>query len=114
VLDDGRNEDDVILLGDLHSDDQHLAGLGKLLGVTPLLSKLNDAFTTTRGTQLLDNILLDRRATREFTGLVEVMDLMREFELTMPGALEVSEHLPVWAEFSVYEGGQPGHAASAN
>jgi hypothetical protein len=29
----------------------------------------------------------------------------------MPGAMEVSEHLPVWAEFSVYEGGQAGHAA---
>ena len=39
---------------------------------------------------------------------------MREFELTMPGALEVSEHLPVWAEFSVYEGGQPGHPTTAN
>ena len=35
--------------------------------------------------------------------------MMREFELTMPEALEVSEHLPVWAEFSVYEGGQAGH-----
>jgi hypothetical protein len=28
----------------------------------------------------------------------------------MPGALEVSERLPIWAEFSVYEGGQPGQA----
>ncbi|MBU4272367.1 MAG: hypothetical protein KKE86_05960 [Planctomycetes bacterium] len=112
VLNDGRNEDDIILLGDLNGDDQHLGSLGRLLGVTALLSKLSDAFTTTRGTQLLDNILLDRRATSEFTGLVEVMDVMREFELTMPGAMEVSEHLPVWAEFSAYEGGLPGNAAS--
>ncbi len=28
----------------------------------------------------------------------------------MPEAQEVSEHLPIWAEFSVYEGGQAGHA----
>ena len=110
VLNDGRKEDDVILLGDLNTDDQHLGGLGGLLGVTPLLSKLNDKFTTTRGTRLLDNILLNRLATQEFTGVVEVVDMMREFELTMPGAMEVSEHLPVWAEFSAYEGGQPGNA----
>ena len=105
-----RKEDDIILLGDLESDDQHLGQLGKLLGVTPLLSGVP---TTTRGTQLLDNILLDRRATCEFTGRVEVVDMMREFELTMPEALEISEHLPVWAEFSVYEGGAGGARAAA-
>jgi hypothetical protein len=103
-----RNEDDIILLGDLASDDQHLGQLGKLLGVSPLVSGIP---TTVRGTQLLDNILLDRRATSEFTGRVEVVDMMREFELTMPEAREVSEHLPVWAEFSSYEGGQAGHAS---
>jgi deoxyribonuclease-1-like protein len=106
MRDDGRNEDDIILLGDLESDDTHLGRLGRLLGVEPLLSNVP---TTVRGTQLLDNILLDRRATSEFIGRVEVVDLLREFELTMPDALEVSEHLPVWAEFSVFEGGQPGH-----
>jgi len=113
VLHDGRGEDDVILLGELKSDDQNLGGLNGLLGVSPLLSKRYDAFTTIRGAQLLDNILLDRRATTEFTGIVEVMDLIREFELTMNSALEVSEHLPVWAEFSVYEGGQPGIACAS-
>jgi deoxyribonuclease-1-like protein len=106
VRDDGRGEDDIILLGDLENDDQHLGQLGKLLGVTALVSGVP---TTVRGANLLDNILLDRRATSEFTGRVEVVDMMREFELTMPGAQEVSEHLPVWAEFSVYEGGQAGH-----
>ena len=50
VRDDGRNEDDVILLGDLESDDQHLGQLGKLLGVSPLLSGVP---TTVRGTQLV-------------------------------------------------------------
>ncbi len=105
VRDDGRGEDDIILLGDLESDDQNLGQLGKLLGVSALISGIP---TTTRGTHQLDNILLDRRATSEFDGRVEVLDMMREFDLTMPEALEVSEHLPVWAEFSVYEGGQPG------
>lgn len=107
---DGKPEDDIILLGYLESDDQHLGQLGKLLGVAPLLSGMP---TTTRGTHLLDNILLDRRATSEFTGRVEVLDVIREFELTNAEALEVSEHLPVWAEFSAYEGGQAGHASPA-
>jgi deoxyribonuclease-1-like protein len=104
---DGRAEDDVILLGDLESDDRHLGGLGKLLGVDPLVS---DTPTTVRGVQQLDNILIDRLAISEFTGRVEVVDMLREFEMTVPGATEVSEHLPVWAEFSVYENGQAGRA----
>jgi deoxyribonuclease-1-like protein len=99
-------EDDVILLGDLESDDQHLGGLNRLFGVAPLLSSFA---TTVRGTQLLDNILLDRRATGEFTGRVEVVDMMREFHLAQPAAIEISEHLPIWAEFSVFEGGEAGH-----
>lgn len=99
-------EDDVILLGDLESDDQHLGGLNRLFGVAPLLSGFA---TTARGTQLLDNILLDRRATGEFTGRVEVVDMLHQFHLTMQQAVEISEHLPVWAEFSVYEGGEAGH-----
>ena len=40
---------------------------------------------------------------------------MQEFSLTPAQALEVSDHMPVWAEFSVYEGAvgplasQPGN-----
>ncbi len=109
VRDSIKGEDDIILLGDLESDDQHLGQLGKLLGITALLSNLP---TTVRGGSLLDNILLDCRATREFTGRVDVVDIMNEYGLSMPAAQDVSEHLPVWAEFSVYEGGQAGQPAS--
>jgi hypothetical protein len=38
---------------------------------------------------------------------------MREFDLTMQQAQEISEHLPVWAEFSSYEGGQKGYVPPA-
>lgn len=103
------DEDDLILLGDLQCDDHHLGPLDKLLGVAPLVSGVP---STVRGTQLLDNILLDRQATREFTGRVEVVDLLREFELTMPAATAISDHLPIWAEFSAYEGGQAGHGGA--
>jgi hypothetical protein len=105
VRDRHPNEDDIILLGDLETDDQHLGRLGKLLGVAPLVSGVA---TTTRG-QLLDNILLDRRATTEFIGRVQVVDMMRQFQLTQPEVVEISDHLPLWAEFSVYEGGETAH-----
>jgi deoxyribonuclease-1-like protein len=105
VRDSHPKEDDVILLGDLESDDQHLGRLGKLLGVTPLISGIP---TTARGTLPLDNILLDRRATVEFMGRAEVGDMMREYHLSLPAVTEISDHLPIWAEFSVYEGGQSG------
>jgi deoxyribonuclease-1-like protein len=109
VRDADTKEDDIILLGDLQSDDKHLGQLGKLLGVTAMLSGVP---TTARGANLMDNILLDPRATGEFTGRVEVVDMMRQFELTLPGTQEISEHLPIWAEFSPYEGGQASHAAA--
>lgn len=105
VRDDGRNEDDVILLGDLGADDRHLGQLGK---VPNLIGAVVGLPTLTRGTQGADNLVFDFRATKEFTGKSGVVDLMRELNLTMQEAQELAGHLPVWAEFSVYEGGQPG------
>jgi hypothetical protein len=104
----GHTEDDVILLGDLEADHEHLGQLGRVPNLT---AAVTNTPTTTRGTRLADNILFDRRATVEFTGRSGVFDLMRECDLSMQDALEVSEHMPVWAEFSVYENGQPGHVA---
>ena len=57
VRDDGRNEDDVILLGDLETDEEHLGPLERLPNVTCAISGLP---TMTRGTRLVHNILLDR------------------------------------------------------
>ncbi len=109
VRDDGRGEDDIIMLGDFETDDHYLARLGKGLGISRSISGVP---STTRGGRLSDNILFDRRATVQFTGRSGALDLMREFDLSMQEALEVSDHLPVWAEFSVYEGGQAGHVAT--
>ncbi len=102
VRDDGSKEDDVILLGDFGADEKHLGELGGLLDITTAVAGVP---TTLRATAPVDNILFDRRATAEFTGRADVVDLMREFDLTMREALEVSDHLPVWAEFNSCEGG---------
>ncbi|HEX4132388.1 MAG TPA: endonuclease/exonuclease/phosphatase family protein [Pirellulales bacterium] len=109
VREDGRHEDDVILLGDLNTDNYHLGRLGQVPSLTCAISGVP---SNTRGTKLYDNIIFDSRATTEFTGRSGVFDLMHEFQLSMAEALEVSDHRPIWAEFSVREGGQDGHLAS--
>ena len=73
------------------------------------MAAVNGVPSTTRGTRLADNILFDRRATVEYTGRSGVLDMIHELDLTPQEALEVSEHLPVWAEFSSYENGQASH-----
>lgn len=103
VRDDGMGEDDVILLGDLNVDEKHLGELGQVPRITWLIS---GSPTNTRGTQTYDNLLFQRHATVEFTGRVGVFDVMREFNLTIDEALKVSDHLPIWAEFSLYENGE--------
>ncbi|MCE9604588.1 MAG: endonuclease/exonuclease/phosphatase family protein [Planctomycetia bacterium] len=108
VRNDGRGEDDVILLGDLNVDESHLGQLGALPYINYVVSGVP---TNTRGDHTYDNIVFDRRATTEYTGSAGVLDVMREFNLTLDQALLVSDHLPVWAEFSVYEGGRPGNVA---
>jgi endonuclease/exonuclease/phosphatase family metal-dependent hydrolase len=106
---DGRNEDDVMLLGDLNVADEGLGRLARLPDITWVISGVP---TNTRGTAQYDNILFQQSATAEFTGRYGVVDLIREYNLTADQALEVSDHLPIWAEFSLYEGGQPGRLAS--
>lgn len=109
VRDDGRHEDDVILLGDLNTDDAHLGELGQMPYLMAAISKTP---SNTRGTKLYDNLIFDRRATSEFTGRSGVLNLMHEYQLSLQQALEVSDHFPVWGEFSVYEGGHGGTVAA--
>jgi endonuclease/exonuclease/phosphatase family metal-dependent hydrolase len=108
VREDGRGEDDVILLGDLNVDDAHLGQLGR---VRDLYWTVSGTPTNTRGTKQYDNILFSARATTEHTGRSGVFDLPQQFRLSQEQALEVSDHLPVWAEFSVYEGGDASRVA---
>ena len=110
VCDDGRGEDDVILLGDFGSDDGDLGELGQ---VPQLVCAVSGLPSNVRTSQLNDNLLFDQRKTREFTGRSGVMDLMRHFNLPLENVLEISDHFPVWAEFSAYEGGQAGQIAAS-
>ena len=108
VRGDGRGEDDVLIVGNLNVDDRHLGPLGSLPSIATVLTATP---TTARGTKMCDNMLYNRQATVEFTGRAGVLDVLSELNLTMAQTLELSDHLPIWAEFSAYEGGQPGHFA---
>jgi deoxyribonuclease-1-like protein len=108
VRDDGRGEDDVILLGDLNADDHHLGELGQVGYITWVITGMP---TNTRGTHLYDNILFDSRTTVEYDRRAGVFDLMEEFHLSPEQALAVSDHLPIWAEFTLVEGGSSALAA---
>ena len=102
VLADTTNERDVIVLGDLNASEYKLGSLGKIPGITWAISGLK---TNTRRTKSYDNLIFHSNETNEYTGRSGVLDLLREFNLTEKQALAVSDHLPVWAEFSVVEGG---------
>ncbi len=95
-----RDEDDVILLGDLNANDQQFGRLGQIPGMT---WAVQGTTTNTRRTKMYDNLLFDRNRTAEFTGRWGVLDLEAAFRLTREQALEVSDHLPVWAEFQANE-----------
>ena len=70
-----------------------------------------DIPTDVAGEQTRAGILFSARGTIEFTGRSGALDFLRKYNLSLERSLEVSEHLPVWAEFSAVEGGEPGRIA---
>ncbi|QDT99353.1 exonuclease/endonuclease/phosphatase family protein [Gimesia aquarii] len=102
VSNDGSQEDDVILLGDLNVNDRNLGELGL---VPDLMWTVSQTPTNTRKSKQYDNILFSRHRSQEFTGKSGIYDFKTRFGLTEKEALVVSDHLPVWAEFHVSESG---------
>lgn len=109
VQQDGSGEDDVILLGDLNTDPYRFGALGRLPNIT---AAIVGQATNTRGTKTYDNLVFDRTATTEFTGAAGVFDFALEFGLSLEQALVVSDHFPVWAEFSAVESGAAASVAT--
>ncbi|MCA9121717.1 MAG: endonuclease/exonuclease/phosphatase family protein [Planctomycetaceae bacterium] len=98
----GWREDDVILLGDLNVNYKKLGRLGQLPNIA---YTVHGEPTNTRGTSSYDNIVFNNLATTEFMGNSGIVNLQREYGLSMDKALEVSDHLPIWAEFDMFEHG---------
>ena len=104
IRNDGRGEDDILMAGDFHAGDQQLQPMRKRAGLTWVVSNRP---TGTRNKGQFDNLIFNETATVEFTGRGGVFDFMRHYNMRLDDALEISEHLPVWAEFSIYENGTP-------
>jgi deoxyribonuclease-1-like protein len=109
VQGDARQEDDTILLGDFNANDKNLRRLGQIAGLRRLVVNTP---TNTLQTAMYDNMLFLEQATPEFTGRGGVFDFLREYNLSRQQATDVSDHLPLWAEFSVFEGGRAGPVAT--
>ena len=94
------NEDDVLLLGDLNASPRQFGRLG---GTPNLRTAITTQSTMVQGNNTNDNILMDGTQTLEFTGRSGVLSLAEAFRLSVPQALELSDHNPVWAEFTASE-----------
>jgi hypothetical protein len=109
VRNDGRGEDDILVAGDFTADDRRLMSATSI----PYLNCcIVGRPTTTRRTQQSDNILFDRRSAGEFANHAGVFDLQQELGLNLTEALEIADHLPVWADFYITEGGPDALTAS--
>jgi len=105
----GWGEDDIIVLGDLNTDDRNLGRLGKIPGIYPVISGM---WTNTKQNQQYDNLVLHRPSTTEYSGRSGVFDVTRRYNLNADQSQQVSDHFPVWAEFSVHERDHTGRIAS--
>lgn len=108
VRKDTRDEDDVILLGNFQCDTQTLQILKESVG---LVCAIENQPTNTQRIRQLDNILYSPIATTEYTGERGVFDFLQQFNLTLDEALQISDHLPVWVDFSIFEGDTSGRMA---
>jgi endonuclease/exonuclease/phosphatase family metal-dependent hydrolase len=121
----GQAEDDIIVLGDFNTNvpmtyppppsgnrpitQSDFGLLGNVPGLYPVV---RDEPTNVIRNRLHDNILIQRQNTSEYTLRGGVYDIERNNGRTLEQVKEISDHLPVWAEFSVYESGIPGQVAT--
>lgn len=92
-------EDDVILLGDLNQGPGKMGNLDQIPGFQSVIS----IPTNTRRSHTLDHVMFDRRLTSEFSGRSGAIDVQAMFGISLDEALNVSDHLPIWAEFIATE-----------
>jgi len=95
------DEDDVILLGDLNASESQMGRLAQIPGIQWVVG--GNVMTNTRQNKAYDNIIFQRQATSEYTGRWGVFNLQQAYGLTIEQALMVSDHYPVWAEYSAWE-----------
>jgi hypothetical protein len=105
IRNDGRGEDDIIMVGDFQADDRgldairHQAGLGWVV---------TNHFTNVARDRQYDNIVFSETPTTEFTGRGGCLDFAAEYRLQDSDLAAVAQRFPIWAEFSIFENGRNG------
>jgi deoxyribonuclease-1-like protein len=108
----GRGEDDIIMLGDFNASDKKILAhprLGRLPSVMPLV---RDVYSNVRQNALYDNFMIHVPSTTEYLGRSGVYNFAQAIGISPSEAEQVSDHFPVWAEFSAYERDYTGGIAS--
>lgn len=103
IRNDGRMEDDIVLVGDFGHCNQSDSTMDRTSGLAWVIPNGPTDLLHTRQDH---NIIFNPLATTEFTGRSGVQDFLRELNLRLGEARQLSEQLPIWAEFSIYEGSQ--------
>lgn len=104
IRNDGRGEDDVIIVGNFNAGDRGLSPLRKKNGLNWVVF---DMPTSTDKAHQFDNLIFSPTATVEFTGQGGVLDFLAAYNLRYDQAIAISDHMPIWAEFSTIEGNRP-------
>ena len=94
------HEDDVILMGDLNAGPKQFGLLAQIPGIYWII---DSEPTNTIRKSIWDNMIFDRGVTNEFTGRSGVLDICDMFGIKVDDALRISDHLPIWAEFTTQE-----------
>jgi len=98
------SEDDVMLMGDFNEAPNKFGHLATIPGLMPAIF---DQPSNTAESKLFDNIMIDKYNTFEFTGRSGVLRMREMFGLQISEAKRISDHNPVWAEFSSQERAAP-------
>ena len=94
-------EDDVIMLGDFNAPTSFIQEFR--LFPSQFSAIRDNWMTNVRENRNYDNLVFDGASTSEFTGKSGVVNFRQLYQLQLEEALTVSDHFPVWAEFSVFE-----------
>lgn len=103
VARDGRGEDDCLLAGLFQADDVYVLAT---LAQPALRTVIKGAPTDIFARHQTSNLVYNHALTTEAMGRGGVFDFLRRENLSLSEAEQVSPYLPVYAEFSVREGGE--------
>lgn len=94
-------EDDIIVLGDFNASTAQIAKVRWFATQSAVIP--DQWMTNTRQNKNYDNQVFDGRATVEYTGRSGVFNFQQLYQISLDQALQVSDHFPIWGEYSIFE-----------